>query len=49
MILVFRGEFREGYIYLGVVGIKEIFEILGMDKIVGNSIDEKIKEISKIF
>lgn len=47
MILVFRGELREGHTHLGVAGIKEILETLGMDKIAGNSTDEKIKEISK--
>lgn len=49
MILVFRGELREGDINLGVTDIKEIIEALGMGKIARNHRDEEIKEISIMF
>lgn len=49
MILVFRGELREGDINLGVTDIKEIIEALGMGKNARNHIDEEIKESSIMF
>ena len=49
MILVFRGELREGDINLRVINIKEIIEALGIGKIARNHIDEEIKEISITF